>query len=111
MSTKDQYFEQHITPLLDKAMELSKQGGINIVVVATYSEEGSTEETVVGRVEYAPAPDEKGDSVHIAAVHAVGTRPPEFALAVYKASELYDQVSGRAQLEREAAANPHGVAE
>ena len=109
MSTKDQFYDQNMKPLLDQLMALAEQGGISIVVTACYAEEGSDVETITGCIQYDS--EKNGESVHIVAAEAVGRRPPEFAFAVYQSAQFYDQVQQKFQLEREAAANPHGVAE
>lgn len=109
MSTKDQFYDQNMKPLLDQLMALAEQGGINIIVTAHYSEEGSDHDTITGCRAYDP--EKNGESVHIVAAEAVGRRPPDFALAVYHSARFYDEVQQKSKLEREAAANPHGVAE
>lgn len=109
MNTKEQFYDQNMKPLLDQLMALAAQGGINIIVTAHYSEEGSEHDTITGCRAYDP--EVNGESVHIVASEAVGRRPPDFALAVYHSAKMYDQLKQKAQLEREAAANPNGVAE
>lgn len=110
MNTKEQFYEQHIAPMLDQVMELAKQGGINIVTVAHMSaEEGSTQEVITGCSYY---DDEKnGESAHIVAISLVGQRPVLLAHAVIQSVEHFDKMYAAKQQAREAAANPHGVAE
>lgn len=106
MNTKEQFYEQHITPLLDQVMDLAKQGGINIVAVAHMSaEEGSDQEIITGCRYYDEG--KNGASAHIVAISLLGHRPPDFALATCESSKVYDQLV----LAHEAAANPNGVAE
>lgn len=109
MSTKDQFYEQNMKPLLDQVLEMAEQGGINIVVTAHYAEENSDVETITGCIKYDY--EKNGESVHIVAAEAVGRRPPDFAMAVYESSKLYDLLQQKAELARDAAANPHGVSE
>lgn len=110
MNTKEQFYEQNITPLLDQVMELAKQGGINIVTVAHMSAEDASGKEVVTGCRYYD--DEKnGESAHIVAISLIGQRPPQLALAVIRSVENFDEAYKAKQLAREAAANPHGVAE
>lgn len=109
MSTKDQFYEQNMKPLLDHMMEMAEKGGINIVAIAHYVEEGSDKDTVIGCMSYNS--EKNGESAHIVAAKTISQRPPSFAMAVIKSADLADTIVRDIKLQRQAAANPHGVAE
>lgn len=102
MNKKVELYEKHIKPKVAELIELAEQYGVNIAIVAHAEDAESDIASVLGATYFDP--EKNGISPHILAVDRVAKMEPEFAMAVFETAR-------KDELEREAAANPHGVAE
>ncbi|HEX5362363.1 MAG TPA: hypothetical protein VFW49_14955 [Fluviicoccus sp.] len=103
MSTKAEFFEKHMQPLIDKLVELADEGNINFVTLTCVEEEGEEHSQLFGACYHDS--EKNGFAPHIVAVDKLGHLGPDFAMAVINAAEKREQLN-KAIAEQ----NPHGIA-